>query len=593
MEVGMVVEWYPFRMTNNEVAEVFERIALILDLKGGENPFRIRAYSRAAAILSNLPHELRDIYEQGGLGALEKLPGIGKDLGLKIEELLKTQKLKALTTLEKGIPKGLLEIMEIEGMGPKKTKFIWMKFKVKSIPELKKLAASGKLSGLKGWGEKSVGNILKGIELQKKMAGRLPIGDAWPLGEEIRDALMSSKLCAKVEVAGSLRRQKETIGDIDILATCSKPKEAMEFFCGLPQVERVLAKGSTKSSVFLKAGVDADLRVVDASVFGAALHYFTGSKAHNVRIRKMGIRKGITISEYGVYRGTAKRKGKLLAARTEKDVYKAVGMAYIEPELREDRGEIEAALKGKLPRLIEEGDLKGDLHLHSFFSDGADSMVEMARAAKEAGLSYIAITDHASPMGMVKGIKEKNIKGYLQKIEEARKKVKGIHILAGTEVDILEDGKLYLPDEVLKELDFVVASMHQNFKQSRAKATARLLTVLQNPFVDLIGHPTTRMLGRREGMDIDMEEVLKEAKKKGVALELNASPARLDLPDIYLKRAKEMGVKIFINSDAHSVNGINHHYGITHARRGWLEKKDVINTKSWKEFETWLKGRRG
>jgi len=568
-------------MTNAEIAATFQRIAQLLEIKGGENPFRVRAYERAATFVENLSSPICTLYEEGGLDALEELPGIGKDLAQKIAEMCDMGKLKDLQKLEKKFPAGLLKIMEVEGIGPKKTKTLWQKFKVKGPNDLKKLAESGKLQELKGWGQKTVDNILKGLELQKKMAGRLPIGDVLPLAEDIVLALKKTKLCDKIEIAGSLRRRRETCGDIDILATSTKPEEVMEVFCSLPQVARVTGQGMTKSTVFLKAGIDADLRVVEPDVFGAALQYFTGSKNHNVHVRKIGVRNGITMSEYGVFYGTAKRKGELIAAHTEEEVYKTVGLPYIEPELREDRGEVEAAQKKKLPTLITEEDIQGDLHCHSTFSDGTASMIEMAKAAKEAGLTYIAITDHASAMGMVKGIKKTNIKQYLKKIDEARNAVKGIRILAGAEVDILADGSLFLPDEILQQLDWVVVSIHSSFKQSRNVMTNRIIRALQNPYVHLLAHPTARILGKREGVDCDMEAVMKAAKQHKKYLELNASPERLDLSDVHCHRAKELGVKVCINSDAHSVRGFDYRFGIYQARRGWLEKGNVVNCKNF------------
>lgn len=563
-------------MTNAEIAQVFQRIALLLELQGEENPFRVRAYGRAVLVVGNLTTPLRDIYERGGIRALQELPGIGEDLAQKIEELLKTGKLEYLARLEAKLPAGLFQIMEIEGVGPKKAKFLWKKFGVESIRDLEKLLKEGKLQKVKGWGEKSVENIHRGIAMRARMAGRLPIGIALPLAEEILAALGGSGFCAKVAIAGSLRRRRETVGDLDFLATSMKPQKVMDIFCSLPQVARVTAKGATKATVFLKEGIDADLRVVAPEVFGAALHYFTGSKDHNVRIRKLGISKGLTISEYGVFRGTAKHKGKLLAAETEEDVYRAVGLPSIEPELREDRGEIEAAMKGELPRLIEVEDVHCDFHCHSTFSDGADTMIAMARAAKAAGLATIAITDHASPMGMVRGVKAGNIRQYIKKIEEARKAVAGIHILAGAEVDILADGRLYLPDAVLKQLDWVVASVHSHFRQSRDVMTQRLLRAIANPHVKVLGHPLARMLGERAAIEFDVDVVLKEAAKRSVAMELNTSNERLDLPDIHLRRAKELGVKIAIGSDAHSIHGFAYALGIAQARRGWLTKRDVM-----------------
>lgn len=572
-------------MTNAEIAAVFERIALVLDLKGGENPFRIRAYERAAMTIGNLSNDLRSIYRDGGLDALEEVPGIGKDLALKIEEMIKTGKLKYLDEARKGLPSGIFEILEIEGMGPKRTKFVWEKFKVGSIPDLQKLAESGKLTELKGWGEKSVQNIMRGIIQRSKVAGRIPLTKTEPLVLELIEALKATGLVQKIEAAGSFRRKRETIGDIDILATSKDSEALMDAFTKLPQVESVTAKGPTKSTVFLTAGLDCDLRVVEKDVFGAALLYFTGSKDHNVHIRRIGIQKNLTLNEYGLYKGTAKDKGDLVAAETEEDVYKAVGLPWITPEIREDRGEVEAAQEGRLPVLIIESDIIGDLHCHSDFSDGSATMEEMADAARAKGLQYIAFADHSSPMGMVKGFgkSEEQFKDYLDRINAARKKVKGITILSATEVDILEDGLLYMPDDMLKQLDWVTASVHQHFHQSQEDVTARVIKALQNPYVCTLGHPTARMIGKREGIALDVEAALKEAKKQGKAVELNASFDRLDLNDVYVRRAKELGVMVTMGSDAHSPIGFDYRFGISQARRGWLEKHDVLNTMPWEE----------
>lgn len=572
-------------MTNADIAAAFERIALILDLQG-ENLFRIRAYSRAAMMIQNLPKDLRAVYESGGIKALQGLPGIGEDLAQKIEEMLKTGKLEFLSKLEKKVPSGLLAMMEIEGIGPKRTKQLWTKFHVKTIEDLTALAQSGKITTLPGWGEKSVANLLRGIDQRSRVKGRLPLPQAESIAAIITKALRATGLCERVEIAGSFRRRQETVGDLDVLVASSSPEKIMDAFCSLPEVESITAKGETKSTVFLKEGLDADLRVVQSDVFGAALHYFTGSKDHNVAVRRLGIERGLTISEYGVYLGTAKKKGKLVASRTEEEVYQSVGLPFIPPELREDRGEIEAAKAGKLPRLIEVADLRSDLHLHTNISDGTNSIEAMADAAKRKGFAYIAITDHASPMGMVKGIKKSkaSLKDYLDRIADAREKVPGIHILAGTEVDILKDGSLYLSDEMLREFDWVVASVHQYFHEPREETTERLLKVCRNPFVHVLGHPLARLLGKRTGIEFDMEAVLREAKNFGKAVELNASLERLDLPDTALKRAKELGVKVAIGSDAHSVNGLDFSFGIAQARRGWLERGDVLNAMPLKEF---------
>lgn len=579
-------------MTNAQIAQTFEKIALILDLQGKDNPFRIRAYERAAGMIANLGTDLQQLYAEKGIEGLEELPGIGKDLAQKIEEMVTSGKLAYLEEVSKNIPAGLLDVLEVEGMGPKRTKFVWETFKVGSIGELKTLAESGKLSALKGWGEKSVQNILRGIEQRGRMSGRLPLTQAAPLVQELLQALQATGLVNQLEAAGSYRRRRETVGDIDILATSSDPAALMDAFVSLPQVESVTARGETKSTVFLKAGLDCDLRVVDRSVFGAALLYFTGSKDHNVHLRKIGIERGVTLSEYGMYQGTAQDKGALLAAEKEADVYAALELPWIPPELREDRGEIEAAQRSSLPALVEVRDVRADLHMHTTFSDGKATLQEMVSRSRERGYAYIAITDHASAMGMVRGIKKHNLQQYLADIAAVREQFPDIHILAGAEVDILEDGSLYLADDLLAQLDWVVASIHQNFRQDRETVTARIITAVRNPYVHTIGHPTTRLLGKREGVDVDLEAVMRAAAEAGTALELNASYERLDLPDTALRRAKELGVKMTIGSDAHAVGGFDLQYGISQARRGWLEPQDVVNCWDWEALEEWRNAKR-
>ncbi len=564
-------------MTNAQIAATFETIAKILEYES-ENPFRIRAYQRAAQTIANLSKSLEDIYGEEGLKGLRAIDGIGEDLALKIEELTKTGKLEYLAKLQAKVPEGILAMMEVEGVGPKKAKQVATELKVKTIADLEKVAKAGTLAQLKGWGETSASNVLRAIAQKRTVSARVPIFVALPVAQGIVDLLKDSGLCKKVEIAGSLRRRRESIGDIDILVTSTKPEKVLDLFAEMANVLRVLARGPTKCSVLLATGIQCDLRVVEPELFGAALHYFTGSKDHNVTLRTIAIKKGITMSEYGVFKGTAEKKGKLLASATEEDVFGALGLPYIPPEIRENRGEIDAAKNGNLPRLIEVEDIRGDLHCHSDFSDGALSMEEMAAAARNAGLEYIVFADHASPMGMVAGIKEKNAAQYFRKIEAARKKVKGIEILSGTEVDILADGSLYLPDDLLSKFDCVVASIHGVFKQPREEMTARLIKAIHNPHVDIIGHPTTRLLGKRNGVEMDFERVLQEAKKYDTVLELNASPERLDLDDIHCKRCTEVGVKLSIDTDAHAGTGFDYTYGISQAKRGWVTPSDVINT---------------
>ncbi len=570
-------------MTNASIADVLTTIGKLLELKG-ENVFRIRAYDRAAQTIASYPKELKDIYEQGGTDALKEIAGIGEDLSLKIEEMVTTGKLEYLEKLQKTVPEGLLQIMKIQGMGPKKTKLLWEKFKVETVEDLQKVVASGKLEKLKGWGEKSVENITKGIAVREELGRRLPLPKAKPLAEEIVAQLKTMKGVEQIEIAGSMRRARETVGDIDILVSAKNAAPIMEKFCTLPGVARILGQGETKSSVILKEGIQADLRVVDANAFGAALLYFTGSKEHNVHLRQMALEKGMTINEYGIHKGSAKEKGKLVASKTEQDIYKVVGLPWIPPELREDRGEITSAVDDALPELLKEEDLRGDLHMHSTFSDGDASMIDMAKAAKKKGFEYIAMTDHASTMGMVKGIKEKNIEEYLGAVEDARKAVAGIHILAGAEVDIGIDGSLYLSDKVLKKLDWVNISVHQHFNLTEAEQTARLLKAIAHPSVKVLAHPTARLLGERPGIPFDIQKVFAACAKHHVAVELNCSPERLDASDVLVRQAIEAGCMIILDSDAHDPAGLQYAYGVSQARRAWVQKKNVLNCKGWKEF---------
>lgn len=572
-----------FKATNTDIAQAFSKIAEILELKG-ENIFRIRAYLRATQSVTGLSKDAGDIYREGGLKALEDIPGIGEDLSLKIEEMLKTGSMKALEELEKEVPEGILDIMAIEGMGPKKTNLVWKKFGVKNTADLALLAKSGKLLKLRGWGEKSVQNILKGIEISKNFSGRMPLPGAALIAESIISILRDSKLCANIEVAGSLRRGRDTVGDIDILVTSEHPEKVMDIFTGMPFVKDVISKGPTKTTVLLKSGLEADIRVLPPEIFGAGLYYFTGSKEHHVESRTRAVKEGITISEYGAFQGTKEHKGKLLASKTEKDIFNAIGLPYIPPELREGRGEIEAALAGKLPRLLELSDIKGDLHIHSSFSDGESEMFEMARAAKEAGHEYIAFTDHASAMGMVRGIKEDNVKKYLEDIENVRKKVPDLQIFSGAEVDIERDGSLYLSDDILEKLDWVIASVHSNFKQPKDEMTERIIKAMNDPHVKMIGHPLTRLVSERPSVDFDFGRILKVAKERGVALEVSASPERLDLDDIHIKQAKEAGVSLIISSDAHATSQLDLKFGVIQARRGWCEKGDIANTLPFEKF---------
>ncbi|MDO8463458.1 MAG: DNA polymerase/3'-5' exonuclease PolX [bacterium] len=582
--------------TNQDIANTFVEIAQRLSLQRA-NRFRVIAYERAAEVIAALPTACCAIAAEGGLRALRELPGIGEELALKLLELCKRGRLQFLVDLRKEVPRGLTDVLAIEGMGPMKTQFVWKEFDVENIRDLKRLLASGKLEEVPGWGAKSVENLLYAIAMLERSSGRMPIGQALPLAERIVETLRHSALCTEVEIAGSLRRRRETIGDLDILVTTEHPTRVMELFCALPDVRRVIARGTTKANVLLHQGIEADLRVLDPEVFGAGLHYFTGSKAHNIATRKIAIVKGLTISEYGVYRGTKAEKGRRVACRTEVDVFRAIGLPYIPPEIREDSGELSAARARTLPKLIEAEHLRGDLHMHSAFSDGSARMVEMIAAAKRAGYEYVAITDHASTQGIVGGIRTRSapmassrrtggsIAAYVKQVRAAARKVRGIHVLVGAEVDILPDGSLYLSDGELRLLDWVVASLHSSFRQPGAKQTARVVRALAHPAVTCFGHPTGRLIGRRDGVTFDWEAVMGAARQYGVSLEVSASWMRLDLDDIHCRQAHDRGVKVCINSDAHSADALDPRFGIAQARRGWIERSDVINALPWKQFQ--------
>ena len=571
-------------MTNQEIADIFYNIADILEIQDA-NIFRVRAYREAASVIEGLIKEVATTYQEQGVPGLKDIPGVGTDLSSKIEELLKTGKLRYWRELQKEVPVGLLAIMDIEGMGPKKTKFVWKKFHVKTVRDLWKLCRSDALLKQKGWGQKTVDNILRGIQLQKEYGDRKPLGLVYPIALDMIQALKKSGLANQVEIAGSLRRMKEDIGDVDILATSKKPEKLIDLFSTLPEVKEVRVKGPTKCTVFLKAGFDADLRVVAPDEFGAGLYYSTGSKAHNVRARERAISKGYTINEYGIFRGTSEKRGKRLAAQSEQAVFKTLGLPYIPPELREDRGEMEAAEKHTLPSLIEEKDLQGDLHAHTTWSgDGHNSPLEMIHAAKARGLKYIAITDHSSPLGMLKGIKTHNIKKYTADIRAAAAQVSGINVLVGAEVDILLDGRLYLPNSALAQLDFVVASVHTGFRQSPEKMTKRVIRAIKNPFVTVIGHLTSRIIRRREPTTVNVHQVVTAAHAAGVALELNASWYRLDLNDVHARIAQEAGARMIMSTDSHDVDNFDFTFGIGTARRGWIEKKNVLNTLPYAKF---------
>jgi DNA polymerase (family 10) len=501
----------------------------------------------------------------------------------KIVEYLKTGKVSKFEEVRKEVSDELIAIMDIPGMGPKTLAMIHKKKGISSLSQLEKAVEDGSLVGLPGIGEKKVENIKRGIQLLKQSKGRMNLGIAFPIAKRIVETLREKAGSRKIEWAGSLRRMRENIGDIDILATGPNTEKIVHTFAHLPEVKEVLASGETKASVIVEGGIQIDLRVVEEDSYGAALQYFTGSKAHNIHLRGIAKTKGIKINEYGVFKDEKKIGGK-----EEEDVYRALGMVWIEPELREDRGEIEAAKEARLPKLVKEPEIKGDLHVHSNWSDGTSSIEEIGRAAQKRGYQYVAICDHSKSLKIAHGLDESRLMKQIEEIDRINEKMKGFQILKGTEVDILTDGKLDLSEGVLKKLDLVVAAVHSGFKQEKEKMTKRIVRALENPFVDVLAHPSGRLLGARDPYEVEIDEVMEAAKRYGKALEINAYFERLDLDDIHCRKAKEMGIRVAIGTDAHYLDQMwMISLGVAVARRGWLESKDVLNTLTLKEILKW------
>jgi len=561
------------KLKNLELSRIFEQIARILKIKG-ENPFKIRAYEKIALVLENLPIDIETIYLQGGLN---NIPGVGTGIAKKIEEFLTTGKLEYYEKLKETIPSGVIELLDISEVGPKTAKLLYEELGVDNIEKLEKAVRQHQIKDLPGMGEKSETNILRGIELYKRRKERVLLGTALPLAEEIVENLSHLKETNKISFAGSLRRKKETIGDIDILVTSQKPEKIMKTFTSLPHVREILAEGPTKSSVITKDDIHVDVRVVEPISFGAALQYFTGSKAHNIRLRELAAKRGLKINEYGVFDSET---GQRIAGEEEEEVYKILDLAFIPPELREDRGEIEAAQEGRLPRLVEYPQIKGDLHLHSKWSDGAHTIRQMAEAAKKRGYKYIAITDHSQSLKFVAGgLTEERLREQTEEIRRLNQELDDFTVLTGTEVDIKSNGSLDFSDEILSKLDVVIAAIHSGFKQESKIITERIIKAMQNKLVSIIAHPTGRLIGYRESYQVDINKIMTLAAETGTILEINAYPERLDLNDVYCRMAKDREVQLAIETDAHSIDGLEFmNLGVDVARRGWLEEKDVINT---------------
>ncbi len=568
-------------MNNQKIANAFLEIAELLELKGG-NPFRIRAYRKAAQNLESLSKDVSDLSEE----EITSIPGIGKDLAGKIEEYLNTNGMEALEELRKEIPWGLLEVMSVPGVGPKTAKLLYQRLNIKDVNTLEESAKQGKLYGLPGIKKKTEENILRGIDMLRRGRERQPLGKVLPIAEDILGRLRKVAELNSIAISGSVRRWKETIKDIDILATSSNPEGIMNAFAHLPGISDVLLKGPTKSSVVLEEGIQVDLRVVEEESFGSALQYFTGSKAHNIHIREIAVKKGLKINEYGVFRDSDKKR---IGGKREEDIYRILDLPYIPPELREDAGEIEAAIENNLPSLIKNNDIKGDLHVHSRWSDGSHSIEEIANAAKQMNYKYIAITDHSKGLGIAGGLTPERLIEEQKEVIALNKKFKKFRVFMGVEVDIRSDKTLDIPDEVLKELDFVVASIHSGFRQPMEQLTARLISAIKSPYVHVIAHPTGRLIGERDAYEVDLSEVMKVAKETGTALEINAYPLRLDLNDRHIREAKKLNIPIMISTDAHIKAQYDFmRYGVAMARRGWLEKGDVVNTMGLKDFEKYL-----
>ena len=573
-------------MNNRQLADTFTLIANLSEIKG-EIIYKTLAYRKAAESLASLPREASEYWKDG---KLREIPGVGQAIAEKLDELLSTGKLEFLERLKQEVPPTLADWLAVPGLGPKKIALIWKTLHITTLAELEAAAQDGKLRDLPGMGTKSEAAILEGLASLARRSGRIPLGRAWPLAQEIIAQLKRVEGIVDAQPAGSLRRMRSTVGDLDILVAAKESVPVMEAFVALPRVSRVLGQGETKSSIEFSDGVRAQVWVHPPEKFGTALQYATGSKDHNVQLRQLALDQGLSLSEHSFAK--VKGGGEIFCA-TEEEVYATLGLPWIPPELREDRGEVQAAKANKLPKLIKVKDIKADLQVHSKWSDGKLSMLDMARAAAKRGMKVIAFTDHSVSLGVTGGLSMEDHKKQAAEIKKIQKQLGDeILVLHATEVEIKADGTLDYPDEFLASLDLVLASLHTSLRQPREKVTQRLLNAIRNPHVDIIGHPTGRLIPDREGADLDMDAVLNAATETGVALEINAHPSRLDLDDVYARRAKELGIPITINTDAHSAEDFDVlFYGVATARRAWLTKNDVINCWPTEKLLKWLKNR--
>lgn len=574
-------------LSNYQIAKILSEIAMFLEMDRVN--FKPQAYQQAARVVADLDIPLWQIYQKEGINGLKNIEGVGESIAKKIAELLETGKLRYYQDYRRKYPIDVLELSSIEGVGPRLISILYDKLGIKTVEDLAKAAKSGKLRRLEHFGERSEEKILKGIEFLKRSQGRFILGFIEPFVQRLVKKLEKTAGVKKVEVCGSYRRREETIGDIDILVLTAKPRKAIESFVGFPEVIHVYAKGSAKANVRLSQEIDADLRVISPESWGAALQYFTGSKAHNIALRKMAERKGWKLNEYGLFDGE-----KRIAGRDEEEIYKKLGLRYIPPELRSDQGEIEAAKNNALPRLVPYDSLKGDLQIQTNWSDGTHSIQEMAEEAMSIGLEYIAITDHSQSLGVASGLKPERLKKQWAEIERFNKRLrqsgKNFQILKASEVNILKDGSLDYPDDILAAADLILAAIHDHFRLSRLQQTKRMIRAIEHPFVDIIGHPTGRIVGRRDAYELDMEAVLQAAAKTGTIMEINAFPTRLDLKDIHIRMGHDFGVSFTINTDAHDRQHLHFlNYGIAQARRGWTTRQAVLNTMALKDFLKYLK----
>ncbi len=569
-------------MRNTEVAAVLEEVADLLELKGVA--FKPNAYRKAAKNIRELKQELEEYRKKEDL---RNIPGVGEAIAKTVEELLDTGKLKYLDELKEELPAGLLQLMEVPDIGPKTAMRLYKELRITNLHDLKVAAEAHQIRGLKGFGEKSEEHVLQGIALLERRSGRMLLGYAYPIGEGMRSFVQDRAKIKLISLGGSLRRMKETIGDVDLLAGSDDAGRVMDAFAAYPDVEEVLERGPTKSVVRLKDGTQVDLRVVKEVEYGAALQYFTGNKEHNVELRSMANDKGMKLNEYGLFR---KDSNQVVAREKEEDIYRALGLKIMPPELRENRGEVQASQQGRLPKLVELADIKGDFHVHTLASDGSNTMEEIAYAVKKKGYEYVGITDHSQGLGVANGLDVDRLRGNIDIARNITERVDGVKVLIGAEVEILEDGKLDYPDDVLEELDFVIGAVHSKFKMSEREMTNRIVTAFSNQHMTILAHPTGRVLEQREPYLFDKDEVFQEAKDSQVCLELNAFIERLDLSDVDCQKAKEIGVKIAIGTDAHSLSQLDYmFYGVATARRGWLERDDVLNCLSLPELVEYLR----